>query len=181
MLRTSQAELLAEVVRLRKIADTGESQLQIERTAAQQLAKQVKMLEQESTSLREDLSFFEGLVPGGDAPKESGPTVSRLRVEPDVVAGQFRYRMLLLQRGGKGVSIFRGTLQLAVRLQQEGRDVMMLLPAANDSANQRFRIEIKYFQRVEGVFTAPAGARVKSVEARLLQNGVVYAKQVSNL
>lgn len=179
-LRGSQLELQAEVSRLRKIADTSESQLQIERTAGQQLARQVKVLEQEAVSLREDLSFFEGLVPVGESQKDAGPSISRLRIETDM-DGRFRYRMLIIQRGGKGQSLFRGSLQLAVRLEQNGKDVMMLLPASGDADNPKYRLEIKHFQRAEGIISIPSGARIKSVEARLLQNGVMLTKQVSNL
>jgi hypothetical protein len=42
---------------------------------------------------------------------------------------------------------------------------------------QKFNFEIKHFQRAEGVFSVPPGAVVKSVEARLLQDGVVRARQ----
>lgn len=180
-LRTSQEELLAEVARLRQIADTGESKLQIERTTGQQLAKQVKTLELENARLREDLAFFEGLVPGGDAVKDSGPKISNLRVEPDSVSGQYRYRMLIVQRGGKGQQVFHGNLELAVRLQQAGKDAMIVLPGSAGAASPQFRLEIKYFQRAEGVFAIPAGAVIKSVEARLLQNGAVFSRQMLNL
>lgn len=180
-LKARSIELLAEVVRLQQIVDTGGSQLQIERTAGQQLARQAKMLEQENASLREDLSFFEGLVPGGDDAKESGPTISRLRVEPDLATGQYRYRMLIVQRGAKSGAVFRGGLQLVVKYQQSGKDAMILLPAEGGGAEPRYRLEIKYFQRAEGVIAVPPGARLKSVEARLLQNGVIHAKRIISL
>lgn len=180
-LRASQSELLAEVARLRQIADTGESKFQIEHTTGQQLAKQVKVLEMENSSLREDLAFFEGLVPSGDATKDSGPKISRFRIEPDLAAGQYRYRMLIVQRGGKGQPVFHGALELVVKLQQGGKDAMIVLPSGVEEAPSRFKLEIKYFQRVEGVFAIPTGAVVKSVEARLLQNGSIFSRQVLNL
>lgn len=180
-LQARSTGLQAEVVRLQQIVDTGESQLQIERTAGQQLARQAKMLEQENASLREDLSFFEGLVPGSADAKESGPAISRLRVEPDLATGQYRYRLLIVQRGAKSGAVFRGSLQLVVKYQLSGKDAMIILPAEGASTELRYQLEIKYFQRAEGVVAVPPGARLKSVEARLMQNGVVHAKRTISL
>lgn len=54
---------------------------------------------------------------------------------------------------------------------------MMILPEQNDPARQRFDLKFKHFQRVDGTFQVPAGARVTSVEARLIQDGAVRASQ----
>lgn len=180
-LQGRERELVSEVSRLRQIVDTGESKYQIEQTTGLQLARQVKVLESENASLKEDLAFFEGLVPGGDMAKEGGPKISRFRVEPDFSVGQYRYRMLIVQVNGKSRAVFHGGLQLAIKLQQGGKDVMMIMPAAGAADSQRFDLNIKYFQRVEGGFVVPAGSVVRSVEARLLQNGSVLSRQVLTL
>jgi hypothetical protein len=177
LLLLRQHELQAEVSHLREIVDTGESKYQIEQTAGQQLARQIKVLESENASLKEDLSFFEGLVPGGDATKAAGPKISRLRVDPDLIAGQYRYRMLVVQSGGKLVPVFHGRLQLAIKIRREGKDAMIILSDASVADSAKFNVEVKYFQRIEGVFLVPAGAVVHSVEARLMQGGSVFSRQ----
>lgn len=176
-LREQVAELSGELIKLRSIAGSGESSLQIERTAQQQLAQQVKALESENSGLKQDLAFFEGLIPASESAGEVGVKINRLRIEPEFLAGQYRYRMLLVHNGGRQAKEFRGGLQLLVKVQQGGKDVMITLPSESEQNSRQFRFEIKYFQRVEGVFLVPVGAVVKNVEARVLQDGVVRARQ----
>lgn len=179
-LRERVAELEAEVAQLRGVASSADSNLKIEKVAQQQLAQQVKALEAENAGLKQDLAFFEGLVPDGGI-GEAGVRINRLRFDPEGTAGQYRYRMLLVFNGNRQVREFRGNLQFVLKVQQGGKDVMMNFPSESDPNPQRYRLEIKHFQRVEGVLTVPAGALVKSVEARLLQDGAVRARQTLNL
>lgn len=175
------AEVEAEVLQLRSAAVAGESSLQIERVAQQQLAKQVRALEAENGALRDDLAFFEGLIPASESPLDASLRIHRLRVEPDATPGQYRYRMLLVNNGGKPQKEFRGALQLLVKVQGQGGDAIISVPSGAEQASERFRIEIKHFQRVEGGFSVPPGAVVKAVEARLMQGGEVLARQSVNL
>ena len=176
-LREHVVELDAELAKLRSIAGSGESNLQIERATQQQLIRQVKALESENASLKQDLAFFEGLIPASEAGAEVGVKISRLRIEPENVNGQYRYQMLLVHNGGRQAKEFRGVLQLLVKVQQAGKDAMITFPSEAERGMQKFNFEIKHFQRAEGVFSVPPGAVVKSVEARLLQDGVVRARQ----
>lgn len=176
-LRASVARLDAELSRLRSIAGSGESSLQIERTAQQQMAQQVKMLEIENAGLKQDLAFFESLIPASESAGESGVKINRLRIEPDSAVGQYRYRMLLVHGGGRQVKESRGALQLLVKVQHGGKDVMIIFPAEGERNPQQFRFDIKNFQRVEGGFAVPSGAVVKNVEVRVLQDGVMRARQ----
>jgi hypothetical protein len=54
---------------------------------------------------------------------------------------------------------------------------MIILPSANDPNRQRYNISFKHFQRVDGIFQVPAGARITSVELRLMQDGAMRATQ----
>lgn len=175
------AELDAEVNRLRAVGGSAESSLQIERAAQQQLTKQVRALEAENGALKDDLAFFEGLVPSSEAVADTGVRIHRLRVEADATAGQFRYRMLLVNNGSKPLRDFRGTLQLLVKVRRGNEDAMITFPPEAERGAARFQIEIKHFQRAEGMFSVPPGALVKSVEARLIQDGEVRARQSVNL
>ena len=86
-LRESMSGLESEAARLRSIANASESRLKIEQTAQIQLAAQVKALEDENNRLKEDLAFFENLVPA----ERRGEKVSihRFKVERDVLPGSF--------------------------------------------------------------------------------------------
>lgn len=180
-LRNYVMELDAELTKLRSVAGSGESSLQIERAAQQQLSRYVKSLELENAALKQDLAFFEGLMPSAVLGDEIGVKISHLRVDPDGVAGEYRYRMLVVNNGGRQAKELKGALQLLVQVRRDGKDVMIELPSGAEQNSQAFRFEIKNFRRLEGVFSVVQGDVIKSVEARLLQDGVMRAKQFVNL
>ncbi len=181
-LRNHVMELDAELTKLRTLAGTGESSLQMERAALKQLANQVKALESENAALREDLAFFEGLMPGsevsnGEAGAETGLRIDHLRIEPTPLADEYRYRLLVINNGGRQAKGIKGNLELIVKVRVGGKDAMITAPSETGNDAQRFNFEIKHFHRLEGIFSVPHGASVLSVEARLLQDGIVRAKQ----
>jgi hypothetical protein len=174
------AELETELAAVRSVAAAADSNLKIEKVAQQQLAQQVRALESENLSLKQDLAFFEGIVPdvsGG----EQGIRINRFRIEPDVQDGKYRYRMLLVHNAARQQKEFKGELQFALQMQQEGKDAMILVPSESETNTQRYRVEVRHFQRTEGVLAVPSGAVLKSVEVRVLQDGVVRARQTINL
>lgn len=168
-----------ELAELRTVAAAAESSIKIEKAAQVQLASQVRLLEQENAALKQDLAFFEGVIPGGDAASEV--QIARLRVDPDNTPGRYRYRMLLVNNAGRGKAALRGELQLLLKVRQANKDVMIAHPPAGGGAAGGFHFEIKHFQRAEGEFAVPPGGRLLSVEAQLLQGGQVKARQVLSL
>jgi hypothetical protein len=164
-LRDSMARLEAETARLRSIANASESRLKIEQTAQVQLAAQVKALEDQNNRLKEDLAFFENLVPS----ERRGDKVS-----------EYRYRLLVLQ-GGRLDREFHGSLQLVVEMQHEGRDATIVIPDSAETGGAAFKLNFKYFRRVEGAFRVPAGAKVRTIQARILENGSNEARASQNL
>jgi hypothetical protein len=158
-------------------ANSAESQLTIERSAQKQLAVQVKALEAENVKLKEDLAFFESLLPTATGPL--GISIRRLKID-QIAPGQLRYRLLIMQ-GGSGDRVFQGTLQLAVTLVQGGNNAMIVFPEANSSELDKFKLGFRHYQRVEGVLTVPEGAVVKAVQARVLEKGQIRVQQTANL
>lgn len=177
LLRNYVMELDAELTKLRGVAGAGESRLQIEQAALRQLSSQVKSLELENAALKQDLAFFEGLMPSVDLGGEPGLRISDLRVDSSGKSGEFRYRMLVINSGGRLAKEVRGSLVLVLDVRLAGKDVMITIPSENDPNPQRFRFEIKHFFRLEGGFSVPEGGVIKRVEARLVQEGVVRARQ----
>lgn len=175
-LRESMTRLEAEAARLRAIANASDSRLKIEQTAQVQLGAQVKNLEEENNRLKEDLAFFENLVPT----ERRGDKVSihRFKVEREVLPGEYRYRLLVLQ-GGRLDREFHGSLQLVIEMQQEGRDATIIIPESPEAA-AAFKLNFKYFRRIEGTFRVPAGARVRTIQARILENGSSEARASQN-
>ena len=180
-LRNHVMELDSELTKLRSLAGSGESSLQIERATQKQLSRLARALELENAALKEDLAFFEGLVPASDSGDEPGVRIDHLRINPGGAVGEYHYRMLVVNNGSRQGKELKGTLQLLLKVEQGGKDATITLPSSTEANPQRFRFEIKHFHRLEGAFSVSPGVVLKAVEARLLQDGAVRARQTVNL
>jgi outer membrane murein-binding lipoprotein Lpp len=158
-------------------ANAAESQINIERAAQKQLVTQVKALEAENIKLKEDLAFFERLLPADTGPQ--GVSIRRLTVDT-VSVNQLRYRMLIMQ-GGKGDRDFVGNLQLLVTMQKNGSNPVMVFPNGKADDAEKFKLVFRHYQRVEGIVTLPEGVSIKAVQARILEKGQLRAQQSANL
>jgi hypothetical protein len=66
-------------------------------------------------------------------------------------------------------------------MQQEGRDATIIIPDSTETSASAFKLNFKYFRRVEGTFRVPAGARVRTIQARILENGSGEARASQNV
>jgi Tfp pilus assembly protein PilN len=179
-LRAKTTQLEKELVHLRSQADASESKLQIEHTAQLQLSGQVKLLEEENARLKEDMSVYENLALADG--QEGSISINQLRIEPSGGAGNaYRYRMLVALQGSKKDVEFKGNLQLTLNALQDGKNVMILLPSQAEANSQQYNISFKRFRHIQGTFLIPQGARIKNLEVRLLQGGVVKASKSVSL
>ncbi len=157
-------------------AGASESQASIERSARQQLARQLKSLESENGKLKEDLAFFESLLPTTTA--AGGVTIRQLKADA-VGPNQLRYRLLIMQ-GGKADQDFKGTVQLIVTVLQEGKNAMITFPGPLQQEPgdvEKYNLAFKRYQRIEGILTLPNGTRVQSIQAKILENGRLRAQE----
>ena len=152
-----------ELGRLRAIANAADSRVSIERTAQQKLAQQVRSLEQE-------LAMVEQMLTSEERHTQT-LSVYRFKVEPDVLPGEYRYRLLLLTPTDRRGRDFTGRLELVVSLQEGGQSAMMSFPEPGDAAAAAFRLAFKYFRRVEGTFRVNPKAKVESVQVRVYETG----------
>jgi hypothetical protein len=177
------AKLREELERLRALANASESKLAIERTAQQKMAQQYKTQEQENARLREELAIFESML-SSEAASAAPLSILRFKVEPDVLPGEFRYRVLLLASGPRRGKEFQGRLELVVGLTEEGRSAMITVPGvaeAEAAATSPFRLAFKHFQRLDGVFRVSPKARVGSVQLRVYETGSAEPKATQNV
>ena len=159
-----------ELEELRAIANAADARLSIERTAQQKLAQQIRTLEQDNTRVREELATFESML-ASEARSANAPTIYRFKVEPDVLPGEYRYRLLLVTPTSRRERDFSGRLELVVNLLDGGRNVMMRFPEEGDAGAAAFRLAFKYFRRVEGSFRVNPKAKVDSVQVRVYETG----------
>jgi len=173
--RGDLAKLREELERMRALANAADSKVAIERTAQQRLAQQIRGLEQENARVREELALFESML-SSDATTAAPLSVLRFKVEPDVLPGEFRYRLLLLASGPRRGREFQGRLELAVSLTEDGRGAIITLPGQGESESSAFRLAFKHFQRIDGSFRVSPKARVGSVQLRVYESGSAEPK-----
>lgn len=168
-------ELRAERDRFAAMAAALDNQIKIERSAQQQLAQQVGELEADRNKLRDDLAFFETLLP--TKPGAQGVVIRSFRMQPDDAPNQMRYR-LLVQQAGKPDRDFIGAVQMQVNLVQGGRPLTVQLPdPAVPEMAKSLELSFRHYQRVEGAFPLPDGAVARSVLVKIVSSGQTKTQQ----
>lgn len=169
-----------ELSRLHAIANAADSRVAIERTAQQKLAQQVKALEGELLRVREELAMLEQMLASEERHTQT-LAIYRFKVEPDVLPGEYRYRLLLLTPTDRRGRDFSGRLELVVSLQEGGQNAMMSFPEPGDAASASFRLSFKYFRRVEGTFRVNPKAKVESVQVRVYETGTTQPRAIHSV
>ena len=169
-LRHEAAQLREERDKAQSILNTSGSQITAERAAQERLTAQIKTLETENRALREDLGFFEKLIPASGA---EGVAIRALQAE--VLSGtQLKWQVLVIQPV-KNAPEFRGRLELSVSGTLDGKPWMMQLPTGPVA------LQFRQYRRVEGMIDLPAHAVVKNVSAKVLEGSVSRAVQSLSL
>jgi hypothetical protein len=176
-LRLQVRSLDEELLRHRSTAGTERNAVEMERSTQQRLLDRVRALELENAVLKEDMLLFERLIPV--AGEEGAIRLENFRVVSDG-AQNYRYRLLISFHPGKQTPEFRGRLEFLATLVQRGKSQEMVIPSRREQTGE-FRVEVKNLLRKEGSFELPAGARLQSVEARVLQGDTLKARRVAQL
>jgi len=175
--RQELQQLRAEVAQLREDnrhqqeqTITVDSLRTAELAAMEKLAEQVRQLEADNRSLRDDLGFFEQLIPAESAGKTLN--IRGLQAELLEEGKQLRWQVLAIQPNNKAPE-FNGRLEvtLAGTLDNE---------AWTASAVDQ-KVQFKQYQRMQGLVELPAKVVVKTVTARLLEGTSVRASQTFTL
>jgi hypothetical protein len=174
-LRTQLRESETERSRLTATVTALEAQIKVEHAAQEQLARQSGELSAEASRLREDLAFFESLLPA--KANASGIQIRSFRMQPDGTPETMRYK-LLVQQAGKPERDFVGAVQMQVNLVRDGRSQLMQLPdPAVPESRRTLELSFRHYQRVEGTLALPEGSSVRSVVVRIVAAGQTLAQQ----
>lgn len=164
-------ETAQERDRAQALANVADSLIKAERATQTRLAEQVKVLEADNQALRDDLGFFERLLPASS----SGVSVRGLEAETGG-QGTLRFRVLIMQQGGRAQPDFRGHYELSASGTLDGK------PWSSSAPLVRQALQFKQYRRLEGLGQYPAHAVVKQVLVRVLDdNGKEVASQVLRL
>ena len=176
-LRTDVATLRAELTDVKterdqaqSIANTADTLVTAEKASHEKLLAQVKQLEADNRGLRDDLGFFEKLIPAGAV---EGLAIRGLQAELSS-PGTLKWQTLVMQPG-RNTHEFTGRLELTFAGTVNGKPWFATLP---DGA---IPIRIKQYGRMEGELALPPQVIVKSVSARVLEGSTVKATQTLKL
>lgn len=164
-LRTDNQKLQTTLDEVKKQLNEHASQLKVERAAQAELGKNLTQLQDENVVLKEDLGFLRNIMSAGSTPE--GLAISNLKVEPDALPNEYRYRMLITQ-GGKRRDDFKGKVQVIARVQQGAQQSAISFPSDADIRAVGGELDFRYYQKVDGRFRIPEGAQLKNVQVRVL-------------
>jgi hypothetical protein len=170
-LRSELARLRSDAQQNQTIANTSGSLLLAERSALDQLKLQLRQLEGENRSLREDLGFFEKLIPSSSS--DDDLAIRGLQAEQQADA-TLRWQVLVM-RPVKNAAEFSGQLELVASGMREGK------PWSQRFAGDAQAFKLRQYQRLEGIARLPPHVLVKTLTARILHEGRVRATQTTDV
>jgi len=166
------AKLAAENAQLSDKVTQFEREIQIEQASNQATSKQLKGMADENVHLQEDLVFFQNLT--ATAGKEGELGVHRLTLERDIIPGEYRLRMLLVQSGQRAKT-FSGSYQLVATVVENGQSTTHVFPQ-DESGNAQFKLSFRYYRRIEQSILLPSDAQLESVQVRIFEQGATEPK-----
>jgi hypothetical protein len=169
-LREEVSRLRDERDRAQSVANTAGSLLTTEKSAQERLVAQIKRLETENRELRDNLGFFEKLLPTGVA---DGISIRGLQAEA-LSSAQIRWQVLVIV-SAKNTPEFNGKLEVTFEGLQNGKPWSMTLPGGAQA------LQVRQYKRLEGVVELPAQSVVKTVSAKVIEGSAIRAVQTVKL
>jgi hypothetical protein len=165
-LRVEVAQLREERDKAQSVANTSGSLLTAERAAQDKLVAQIRLLETENRALRDDLGFFEKLIPASGA---EGIAIRGLQAEK-MGESRLRWQVLVIQPV-KNAPEFNGKLEITLAGTLNGKPWVMPLPGGAQP------LQLRQYRRIEGVVDLPPQAVVQNVSAKVVEGAVTRAAQ----
>lgn len=170
---------------LRGQLDTADGELVIERSARQELETQLHAAQAEIGRVRDQLAFYEQLLPPGPE-----GTVDIRGAQIDREGGGLRYKVLLMRSGRNGGTPFAGALRFQATGVLKGETVTVdLAPmqvkaeagpvtATGDSTTAAsLALQFDQYQRSQGILAVPEGFVPESVTVSVLEGETVRASR----
>jgi hypothetical protein len=152
------------------VANTADTRVNTEKASHERLFTEVKQLEQENRTLKDDLGFFEKLIPVAGV---EGVAIRGLQVEPTEGA-KIKWQVLVIQ-ASRNAPELNGRLEIVFSGLLNGKPWSAPLPGGG------VVVKVRQYGRMEGDYELPAQVVLKSVSARLLEGTVVRATQIVKL
>ena len=160
VLRLENQRLREERDKVQSVVNTSESLRVADRVAQEKLVAQLRQLETDNRALREDLGFFENLLPASEQDTLSIRGLQAERLPDDGRGSHMRWQVLVMQPT-KNAPEFNGRLELTFSGTLGGKPWTLALPEGPTA------LRFKQYLRLDGVVDLPAGAVVKNVSAKV--------------
>lgn len=138
-----------------------ERQLQVERAAQANLAKEMASMQDEGMRLKEDVAFYKSILAEGETPGVL--KIHSVKLNRGVRPGEYQYQILLVQSGRHDKAV-QGRLQLALNAIQEGSPRILQVDAGEQQKG--IKVNFKYYQRIEGTFNVPQQLTAQSLQVQ---------------
>ena len=126
---------------------------QVERIAYDEINERLRSLQSTVHGLKEEVAFYQGIVASDG---EKGIQVQSLAVDPDGRERGYRFQ-LVLTRGGKSDKVTAGSVSLSVSGEHQGKSRRLSFQDLSVPSADALEFSFKYFQRLQGHMTLPAG------------------------
>ncbi len=132
----------------------------VDAQAYQQVKDQLRVLQQENLELREEVSFYRGIV----APLESsaGIRVDRFKIVPSGAGNLYHYKFVITQVL-KNDRLVRGVVKLKIAGTQNGKPKQLSLRKVSTNKKKTLGFKFRYFQKFEGDWILPKGFKPRQV------------------
>ena len=158
--------------------DRREGERLVEFATRQQLARTAEAQDAELSRLRDQLAFYEQLLPPGPP-----GTVAIRAVELSQTTNALRYRVLLMRGGRPAGDTFSGKLQFVAQGEQDGEVRTLNLSPLKGSdpigtepdSESTLAVDFDQYQRSQGLLGVPEGFVLQSVTLNVLDGNVVRA------
>jgi hypothetical protein len=176
------ARLRVEVVQLKEqrdkaqsILNTSGSLLTAEKAAQEKIIGQIKLLEAENRALRDDLGFFEKLIPTGG---NEGVAIRGLQAESLSAGSQIKWQVLVIQPT-KNAPTFNGKLEITLSGLQGGAPGTGAggKPWVQVAGGAAQSLQFTQYKRLENVIDLPPQVVVKQVSAKVTEGAATRAVQ----
>lgn len=151
-------------------ANTASTLMAAEQAAQERLSELNKQLEADNQRLRDDLGFFERLIPTEGGSESLAIRGLQAVVQQDGVGQLVKWQVLVIQPQ-KNAREFAGQLEVQFIGVQSGRPWSAPLPQGAQP------IRLRQYARAEGTFQLPPDTEVRSISAKVMQGDTVRAEQ----
>jgi hypothetical protein len=178
-LRVEAQQLRDERNKAQSILNTSGSLLTAEKATQDKLVAQIKQLESENRALRDDLGFFEKLIPAGS---NEGVAIRGLQAESIHAGSQLKWQVLVIQPT-KNAPEFSGKLEITLSGLQGGAAGTGAggKPWSQIAGGQAQSLRVKQYSRVENVIDIPPQTVVKQISAKVTEGAATRAVQTLKL